>query len=41
METTGESLGQTPAEVLMLRQLEASTHRLSHETGFFKINSKA
>jgi hypothetical protein len=25
METTGESLGQTPAEVLMLRQLEAAT----------------
>jgi len=41
METTGENLGQTPAEVLMLRQLEAATVRLSHETGFFKINSKA
>jgi hypothetical protein len=40
METTGESLGQTPAEVLMLRQLEAATGRLSHETQHSKINSK-
>jgi len=40
METTGESLGQTPAEVLMLRQLEAATSRLSHETWHSKINSK-
>jgi len=40
METTGESLGQTPAEVLMLRQLEAATARLSHETPDLKINSK-
>jgi hypothetical protein len=40
METTGESLGQTPAEVLMLRQLEAATVRLSHESMNFKINSK-
>jgi hypothetical protein len=41
METTGESLGQTPAEVLMLRQLEAATDRLSHESQGLKINSKA
>ena len=41
METTGECLGQTPAEVLMLRQLEASTARLSHETGNAQINPKA
>jgi hypothetical protein len=40
METTGESLSQTPAEVLMLRQLEAATGRLSHETEYLKINSK-
>jgi hypothetical protein len=40
METTGESLGQTPAEVLMLRQLEAATVRLSHETQDWQINSK-
>jgi hypothetical protein len=40
METTGESLGQTPAEVLMLRQLEAATGRLSHETVNSKINPK-
>jgi hypothetical protein len=40
METTGESLGQTPAEVLMLRQLEAATCRLSHETVNSKINPK-
>jgi hypothetical protein len=40
METTGESLGQTPAEVLMLRQLEAATSRLSHEIPCIKINSK-
>jgi hypothetical protein len=41
METTGGSLGQTPAEVLMLRQLEAATRRLSHETQDWQINSKA
>jgi hypothetical protein len=41
MKTTGESLGQTPAEVLMLRQLEAATDRLSHEIRRLKINSKA
>jgi hypothetical protein len=40
METIGESLGQTPAEVLMLRQLEAATCRLSHETVNSKINPK-
>jgi len=40
METTGDSLGQTPAEVLMLRQLEAATGRLSHETQDWQINSK-
>ena len=40
METTGDSLGQTPAEVLMLRQLEAATGRLSHETSALKMNSK-
>jgi hypothetical protein len=40
METTGESLGQTPAEVLMLRQLEAATFRLSHEKVNSQINAK-
>jgi hypothetical protein len=40
METTGDSLGQTPAGVLMLRQLEAATDALSHEKIFIKINSK-
>ncbi len=40
METTGDGLGQTPAEVLMLRQLEAATSRLSHETSALKMNSK-
>jgi hypothetical protein len=40
METTGDSLGQTPAEVLMLRQLEAATGRLSHVSVNSQINSK-
>jgi hypothetical protein len=40
METTGGCLGQTPAEVLMLRQLEAATFRLSHESGKSEIKSK-
>jgi hypothetical protein len=40
METTGDSLGQTPAGVLMLRQLEAATGALSHEKIFIEINSK-
>jgi hypothetical protein len=40
METTGGCLGQTPAEVLMLRQLEAATFRLSHESVNSQINSK-
>jgi hypothetical protein len=40
METTGDSLGQTPAGVLMLRQLEAATGALSHEKIFIKINPK-
>jgi hypothetical protein len=40
METTGDSLGQTPAEVLMLRQLEAATVRLSHVSVNSQINSK-
>jgi hypothetical protein len=40
METTGGCLGQTPAEVLMLRQLEAATCRLSHESGKSEIKSK-
>jgi hypothetical protein len=40
METTGDSLGQTPAEVLMLRQLEAATSRLSHVSVNSQINSK-
>jgi hypothetical protein len=40
METTGDSLGQTPAEVLMLRQLEAATCRLSHVSVNSQINSK-
>jgi hypothetical protein len=35
-----ERLGQTPAEVLMLRQLEAATCRLSHESANSQINSK-
>jgi hypothetical protein len=40
METTGGCLGQTPAEVLMLRQLEAATDGLSHELKNSQINSK-
>jgi hypothetical protein len=40
METTGDSLGQTPAEVLMLRQLEAATGRLSHVSVNSQINPK-
>ena len=33
-------LEQAPAEVLMLRQLEAATCRLSHESGKSEIKSK-
>jgi hypothetical protein len=40
METTGGCLGQTPAEVLVLRQLEAATGRLSHDSVNSQINSK-
>jgi hypothetical protein len=40
METTGDNLGQTPAEVLMLRQLEAATGRLSHVSVNSQINPK-
>jgi hypothetical protein len=40
METTGDSLGQTPAGVLMLRQLEAATCALSHENVSTQIKSK-
>jgi hypothetical protein len=40
METTGDNLGQTPAEVLMLRQLEAATNRLSHVSVNSQINPK-
>jgi hypothetical protein len=41
MKTTGRCLRQTPAETLVLRQLEAATGSLSHEMPILKINSKA
>jgi hypothetical protein len=40
MQTTGECLSQTPAGVLMLRQLEAATGTLSHVSVNSQINSK-
>jgi hypothetical protein len=40
MKTTGGCLRQTPAEMLVLRQLEAATSALSHESTQSQINSK-